>query len=77
MKDKNYKIEEKFLFLRDQASTRKHIKQDDYFGTTAIILSLLAQDEFIEDKKELRKYLKKISKELLYLQKNYQIKKRP
>ncbi len=77
MENKNYKIEKKFLFLKDQKSTKKHISQDDYFGTTATILNLLAQDEFIENKKEVKKYLKKISKEFIYLQKNYQIKKRP
>lgn len=77
MNEKNYKIKNNFLFLKDQKSAREHIKQNDYFGTTATILNLLTQDEFIENKKEIKKYLKKISKELLYLQKNYQIKKRP
>lgn len=77
MENKNYKIEKNFLFLKDQKSTKKHIGQDDYFGTTATVLSLLSQKNFPADIKDIKKYLKKISKELLYLQKNYQIKKRP
>jgi len=77
MNDKNYKIENHNLIIKDQKSTRQHIKQNDYFGTTATILNLLSQNKFINDNSEIRKILKKISKEFAYLQKNYEIKKRP
>lgn len=77
MNNKNYQIKNKNLVIKDQRSTKNHIEQNDYFGTTATILSLLSQKEFIKDTKEVKKILKKISKEFLYLQKNYQIKKIP
>ncbi len=77
MNDKNYKIENHNLIIKDQKSTRQHIKQNDYFGTIATILNLLSQNKFINDISEIRKILKKISKEFAYLQKNYEIKKRP
>lgn len=70
-----YKIKDNNLIIRDQKSAKAHIKQGDYFGTTATILNLLSQDEIIQNTKELKKYLKKISKELEYLQKNFDIKK--
>lgn len=73
----NYKINNNIFILRDRQSVKSHIKQGDYFGTTATILSLLSQKEFIDNKKDLKKYLKKISKELVYLQKNYNIIKKP
>ena len=77
MNDKNYKIENHNLIIKDQKSTRQHIKQNDYFGTTATILNLLSQNKFINNTSEIRKILKKIGKEFAYLQKNYEIKKRP
>ena len=73
----NYKINNNNLITRDQQSVKSHIKQGDYFGTTATVLSLLSQKEFIDNKKDLKKYLKKISKELVYLQKNFDIIKKP
>ncbi|PKM91053.1 hypothetical protein CVU82_03265 [Candidatus Falkowbacteria bacterium HGW-Falkowbacteria-1] len=75
MNEKKYKIKNNTLIIRDRKSAKTHIKQGDYFGTIATILNLLSQDKFIKNTKELKKYLKKISKELEYLQKNFDIKK--
>jgi hypothetical protein len=54
-----------------------HIKSDDYFGTLATILDLLRLDtlekKFIFDK---NKVLKRIVKDLVYLQDNYKITKK-
>ena len=77
MNNKNYFIKNNVLIIRDKKSARQHIKQGDYFGTTATILNLLSQDEMLSNPQEMKKILKKISDELTYLQDNYQIKKRP
>ena len=54
-----------------------HIRSKDYFGTLATILDLFRLDvlekKFIYDKD---KVLKKIVKDLIYLQDNYQIIKK-
>lgn len=54
-----------------------HIKNEDYFGTLATILDLFRSDalekKFIFDK---NKVLKKIIKDLVYLQDNYKITKK-
>ena len=54
-----------------------HIKSEDYFGTLATILDLFRLDvlekKFIFDK---NKILKKIVKDLIYLQDNYKIIKK-
>ena len=41
---KKYEIKPLFLLVRDKASTKFHIKNDDYFGTIATILNLLKQE---------------------------------
>jgi len=54
-----------------------HIKSEDYFGTLATVLDLFRlnvfEKKFIFDKD---KILKKIIKDLVYLQDNYKIVKR-
>ncbi len=54
-----------------------HIKSEDYFGTLATVLDLFRLDvlekKFIFDKDEV---LKKIVKDLVYLQDNYKIIKK-
>ena len=54
-----------------------HIKSEDYFGTLATVLDLFRLDvfekKFIFDKD---KILKKIVKDLIYLQDNYKIIKK-
>ena len=54
-----------------------HVKSEDYFGTLATVLDLFRLDvfekKFIFDK---NKILKKIVKDLVYLQNNYKIIKK-
>ena len=54
-----------------------HIKSEDYFGTLATVLDLfrlnVLEKKFIFDKD---KILKKIIKDLIYLQDNYKITKK-
>lgn len=50
-----------------------HIKNNDYFGTLATILSLIAQKNKLEQEEQ--KSLDKIINDLMYLQNNYIIKK--
>lgn len=53
-----------------QKSVKFHIKSDDYFGTLATILSLIQQS--YNNGKNIY-ILKKMERDLLYLQKNYKI----
>lgn len=76
---KKYQIKPLFLLVQDEAGTKFHVKNDDYFGTIATILSLIKQ----EIKKggsvrsaALNKTLNNLEKDLLFLQKNYQINPR-
>jgi len=73
---KNYQIKPIAWFVKDESSTRFHVAQDDYFGTIATILSLIKQ----RIKKNPTKYssdfydtLNSLEKDLVWLQKNYQI----
>lgn len=63
------------LYISDQKSANFHVKNNDYFGSLATIVSLL------EDKKNLtetdyKKILKNIKEDLVYLQKNFKIEKK-
>ena len=75
-----YKIKKNYLILNDRESVKFHVKKEDYFGTIATILSLIEQDLKylkVKDEKEIlkiEKTLKNLEKDLLYLQKNYQIR---
>jgi len=73
---KKYQINPLVWVVRDEASVKFHVKNNDYFGTIASILSLIKQ----ELKKDGRanattftKVLKNLEEELLFLQNNYQI----
>lgn len=58
-----------------QKSVKFHVKSNDYFGTIATIVSLVRQN--LENNEDVFIYnLKKIEKDLLYLQKNYKIVKK-
>ena len=73
---KKYQIKPLFLLVRDEASTKFHVKNDDYFGTIATILSLLKQEIKKNDCRNsavFKKTLDSVEKDLLFLQKNYQI----
>lgn len=73
---KKYKITPLVWCVRDEASVKFHVENDDYFGTIAAVLSLVKQRIKKDSRPEaatLEKILKNLEKELMYLQKNYQI----
>lgn len=55
-------------------SVEFHIKNNDYFGTLATVLSLIMQT--MESSNQHIKTLENIVKELMYLQKEYKIVKK-
>lgn len=78
----NYQINQsRTKQLRDAASVRFHVDNDDYFGTAATVLRLLQKylDEAIkktplEERALIQKTFKNMQKDLMILQNNYQIK---
>lgn len=77
---KKYKLTPILHLVRDEAGVKFHIKSDDYFGTIATVLNLLKQKirkDGRSDAAVLGKTLKNLEKDLLFLQKNYEIKPRP
>lgn len=73
---KKYQIKPSASFVKDEASVKFHVENDDYFGTIAAVLSLVKQ----QIKKDghsnatiLSKILKDVETDLLILQKEYQI----
>jgi hypothetical protein len=74
---KKYQIKPLVWLVRDEASVKFHVASDDYFGTIATILSLLKQQIKKDDPHHtaaLEKTWHNLEKDLLFLQKNYQIK---
>ncbi|QQG52462.1 MAG: hypothetical protein HY931_04040 [Candidatus Falkowbacteria bacterium] len=74
-----YLIKPGVWLLKDEAGTKFHLSQDDYFGTIATILSLWRQN--IEKNPDLinpdfYQTLNEVEKDLIWLQQNYQIKPR-
>lgn len=69
--NKDYKINPIFYLLHDKKNVDFHVKKNDYFGTLATIMELINQDNILEDKKELKKILRRLKKDLLYLQDNF------
>lgn len=77
-KRRSYKINPSFFILRDEKSVSYHVKQHDYFGTLATIISLLMQNlksdnDFIKNRKLMIKTLKNLEKDLNFLQAKYNI----
>jgi hypothetical protein len=72
---KKYQIAPTFWLIRDEAGVKFHVKSGDYFGTMATVLSLLKQQINKNGAKSAvtDKTLKNLEKDLLFLQKNYQI----
>lgn len=76
MPNKNYKIKSLTLTLHDESSVRFHVKNDDYFGTIATIISLLKQETnncHLKNQTKINTAFKNLEKDLMFLQKNYQI----
>ena len=76
---KKYQIKNLVWLVKDEKSTKFHVAADDYFGTIATVLSLMKQK--IEKKPtkysaDFKDTLEKLEKDLIWLQKNYQIKPR-
>jgi mannitol-specific phosphotransferase system IIBC component len=74
---KKYQIMPVLWYINDEASVKFHIKSDDYFGTIATVLGLL-KDKIKKDGcpnvTVLNKTISNLENDLLFLQKNYQIK---
>lgn len=73
---KTYLIKSHLRLVKDEASTKFHIANDDYFGTIAAVLSLIEEQLKDQDCSKLaafRKTLRNIKQDLVWLQQNYQI----
>jgi len=73
---KQYQIKPLVWLVKDELSTRFHVEQDDYFGTIATILSLIRQQiekSPIKYSSDFQTTLNNLEKDLVWLQKNYQI----
>jgi hypothetical protein len=70
---KDYEINPSFYLIHDKKSVNFHVQENDYFGTLATIMELMNQDDILENKKELKKILGRLKKDLLYLQENFVI----
>ena len=73
---KDYEINPSFYLIHDKKSVNFHVQENDYFGTLATIMELMNQDDILEDKKELKKILGRLKKDLLYLQENFIINRK-
>ncbi len=72
MKEK-YIIKNKILFINDAETVDFHVQKNDYFATLSTIIELMSQDYILENKNELKKILKNLKTDLMYLQKNFLI----
>jgi len=74
---KKYQITPLVWLVRDEASVKFHVTNNDYFGTIATILSLIKQQiktSGVQDAASLNKIFQNLENDLLYLQNHYQIK---
>lgn len=73
---KKYQIKPILWRVKDETSVKFHVASDDYFGTIATVLSLVKQQIKKNDGQRtavLKKTLDNVERDLLFLQKNYQI----
>ncbi len=73
---KKYQIKPLASFVKDEASVKFHVENNDYFGTIAAVLSLVKQQIKKDDRPNaaiLSKILKDLEDDLLILQREYQI----
>lgn len=68
--------DKRIYLVRDKETVDFHIDKNDYFGTLSTIIELMNQDYVLENKTEIKKILKNLKKDLLYLQKNFDIIKK-
>jgi hypothetical protein len=74
---KKYHITPVVWLVKDELGTKFHVENNDYFGTIAAVLSLVKQQIKKDDHPRtivLNTILENLEKDLMYLQKNYQIK---
>ncbi len=74
--EKKYQIKPLVWRVKDEASVKFHVENNDYFGTIATILSLIKNQIKTNSDHEaaiLSKVFESLENDLLYLQKNYQI----
>lgn len=78
---KNYQLKPTVKILKDAASVKFHVENNDYFGTAATLVALIRQQLSIQIKKApvkdrdlIDKAFKNLENDLLHLQDNYQIK---
>lgn len=77
---KRYSIKKIVWCVKDEDSVKFHVASDDYFGTIATVISLLKQQSKKDGLKKtaiLDKAFQNLEKDLMFLQKNYQICPRP
>ncbi len=77
---KKYQLTPILHLLKDEASVKFHVQSDDYFGTIATVLNLLKQQikkDGCDNAAVLNKTLDNLEKDLMFLQKNYEINLRP
>ncbi len=78
---KNYQLKPTVKILKDAASVKFHVDNNDFFGTAATLVGLIRQQLSIQIKKApvkdralIDKAFKNLEDDLLHLQENYQIK---
>lgn len=74
--NKKYIIVPRFNLLRDEESVKRHIEENDYFGTVATILSLLKHQLATHSgtlPAQIEKSFSNLEKDLKFLQSNYKI----
>lgn len=75
-----YSIITRSSLLRDEASVKRHVEADDYFGTIATILSLIKEQLKKMPQKKIQTItpiLEEIEKDLMILQASCRITYRP
>jgi uncharacterized protein YcgL (UPF0745 family) len=75
MKKYSLNLDKWHLYISDQKSANFHVKNNDYFGTLATIITLLEENKNLKEE-DYKKILKNIKEDLIYLQKNFKIEKK-
>lgn len=71
----SYQINPPTWLVKDQASVKFHVANDDYFGTMATLLSLLKQEIYKPhpDLVKIKATFDNMEKDFMWLQENYKI----
>lgn len=76
--NKRYELTPIVHLLHDEASVKFHVESGDYFGTIATVLGLLEQQmkkDGCADAAVFKKTLENLKGDLMFLQKNYEIRR--